>query len=203
MGGRNVKHNILVVGVGGQGVVTLGKIIAVAGKLDGFEVTGYENKGGAQRGGKVSNLISLYSEETYKNHSARVISGGIDTVLSTDLFETARYTSLYNVHTDIISELKAEIPALYRGKDTKELKTSVLAQQLQQRFPNTYLDEFTRKAIELTNSSINTNLVILMEGLSKGILPLKREAVLVSASKILGEKIVDIIANNIYEINCV
>jgi len=190
-----MKCSILIAGIGGQGVITLGKILAVAGKMSGFEVTGCENKGGAQRGGKASSLVRLYSEKTSSILSTRIIDGAIDIVLSTDLYETARYVPLYNNGTCIISDKRAEIPALYRGVESEAYSTSKLILKLSSKFPNTFFEEFSQRALELTGSSINANVLLLAETIKKDILPLDTYCVFNAVSRVLGEESACLVSN--------
>ena len=46
-------YNILLVGVGGQGVLTMFKILGNAARLQGIQVNGAETHGMSQRGGSV------------------------------------------------------------------------------------------------------------------------------------------------------
>ena len=50
-------HNILIAGLGGQGVVTLGTLFKKAALKAGIHVSGSERRGGAQREGHVASII--------------------------------------------------------------------------------------------------------------------------------------------------
>ena len=58
-GGDTVKCDIILCGVGGQGVLTVGAVIAMAAAADGLEVRQSEVHGMAQRGGAVLSHLRL------------------------------------------------------------------------------------------------------------------------------------------------
>lgn len=58
-----MKHEIIIAGFGGQGVLSMGKILAYAGLLDGLEVTWMPSYGPEQRGG-TANVTVILSDET-------------------------------------------------------------------------------------------------------------------------------------------
>ncbi|MFT7597838.1 MAG: indolepyruvate ferredoxin oxidoreductase [Acidimicrobiales bacterium] len=83
------EANILLVGIGGTGVVTVNQVIATAALLDGKYSTGLDQTGLAQKGGPVvSNLrISLAAEQGDEllKASNRVGDGATDTMLVFDI----------------------------------------------------------------------------------------------------------------------
>lgn len=58
-----MKHEIIIAGFGGQGVLSMGKILAYAGLLDGLEVTWMPSYGPEQRGG-TANVTVILSDST-------------------------------------------------------------------------------------------------------------------------------------------
>jgi 2-oxoglutarate ferredoxin oxidoreductase subunit gamma len=55
-------HEMLIAGFGGQGIVTLGKLIAYAGMLEGHEVCFWPRYGAEMRGGTANCTVILSSE---------------------------------------------------------------------------------------------------------------------------------------------
>lgn len=58
-----MKHEIIIAGFGGQGVLSMGKILAYAGLLDGKEVTWMPAYGPEQRGGTANVTVILSDEQ--------------------------------------------------------------------------------------------------------------------------------------------
>lgn len=57
-----MTHEIIITGFGGQGVLSMGKILAYAGLLDGLEVSWMPSYGPEQRGGTANVTVILSSE---------------------------------------------------------------------------------------------------------------------------------------------
>jgi indolepyruvate ferredoxin oxidoreductase beta subunit len=79
--------NILIAGVGGQGVLLTSKIIAEAALLQGLDVKQSEVHGMAQRGGSVLSQVRL-GEKVF---SPIVSEGDADLLIGFEPLETARY----------------------------------------------------------------------------------------------------------------
>jgi indolepyruvate ferredoxin oxidoreductase beta subunit len=86
--GMNVNvYNILISGVGGQGVLLTSKIIAEAAVLQGLDVKQSEVHGMAQRGGSVLSQVR-FGEKVF---SPIVSEGEADLLIGFEPLETARY----------------------------------------------------------------------------------------------------------------
>jgi Pyruvate/2-oxoacid:ferredoxin oxidoreductase gamma subunit len=182
-----MKFSILIAGVGGQGIITLGKIIAIGGKIAGYNIVGSENKGGAQRGGKASSLVKLYRQVEPDLISARIGSGQLQLLLSLDLFETGRYVELYSRDTVIVSNQNAVIPPLARRNETQNgIEPLKLQMALQEYFPQTYIQDFSSLAGSVVDSSINANLFILAFASCKGFLPIATDELAEATGFVLG-----------------
>jgi 2-oxoglutarate ferredoxin oxidoreductase subunit gamma len=58
-----MKHEIIIAGFGGQGVLFTGKVVSYAGLLDGKEVTWMPSYGPEMRGGTANCLVTVSDEE--------------------------------------------------------------------------------------------------------------------------------------------
>uniref|UniRef100_A0A7V4DGA7 2-oxoacid:ferredoxin oxidoreductase subunit gamma n=1 Tax=Candidatus Caldatribacterium californiense TaxID=1454726 RepID=A0A7V4DGA7_9BACT len=56
-------HEILIAGFGGQGILFLGRVLAVAGMLEGHEVSWYPSYGPEMRGGTANCTVIISDEE--------------------------------------------------------------------------------------------------------------------------------------------
>jgi indolepyruvate ferredoxin oxidoreductase beta subunit len=86
---KNIKYDIILAGVGGQGVLSLAAIIATAAAEAGLEVRQSEVHGMAQRGGAVLSHLRISSEPIFSDLIPR---GTADMVLSMEPMESLRYT---------------------------------------------------------------------------------------------------------------
>lgn len=84
----SVKCDIILCGVGGQGVLSLAGIIAASAMKDGLHVKQSEVHGMAQRGGAVMSHLRISSEEI---ESDLIGKGFADIILSMEPLESLRY----------------------------------------------------------------------------------------------------------------
>ncbi|HEY8607112.1 MAG TPA: indolepyruvate ferredoxin oxidoreductase family protein [Noviherbaspirillum sp.] len=79
---------IIVTGVGGTGVITIGQILAMAAHLEGKGVSVLDMSGLAQKGGPVMSHVRL-ADRQEDIHSTRVGTGAADLVIGCDAIVTA------------------------------------------------------------------------------------------------------------------
>jgi len=85
----NGKKDILIVGVGGQGIILASEILADAGKEAGFDVKKSEVHGMSQRGGSVSTHVR-FGQRVF---SPLIRDGEADILLSFELLEALRWVN--------------------------------------------------------------------------------------------------------------
>ncbi len=85
-----MKYDIVLCGVGGQGVLSVAAIIAGAAVAEGLKVRQSEVHGMAQRGGAVLAHLRLSSEDI---RSDLIPGGGAEMILSMEPVESLRYVS--------------------------------------------------------------------------------------------------------------
>ena len=90
--------NILMVGVGGQGIVLASDILTLVGMLSGYDVKKSEIHGMSQRGGSVFSHIR-FGEKVF---SPTIPAGKAHILLSLELMETLRWVPLLNTRTRLI-----------------------------------------------------------------------------------------------------
>ena len=86
-------YGILVTGVGGTGVITIGALIGMAAHLDGRGVTVLDMTGLAQKGGSVYSHIRIASHPD-DLHAVRIAAGEADAVIGGDLIVSASIEAL-------------------------------------------------------------------------------------------------------------
>ncbi len=92
-----MKVNVLIVGVGGQGVLTTSGILARAAMVEGFNVVSAETHGMAQRGGSVE--VHLRFGDV---RSPLIPYGSADFIASLEPVEVLRYGQYMNENTKIL-----------------------------------------------------------------------------------------------------
>ena len=86
-------YGILVTGVGGTGVITIGALIGMAAHLDGKGVTVLDMTGLAQKGGSVYSHIRI-ADRPDDLHAVRIAAGEADAVIGGDLIVSASVDAL-------------------------------------------------------------------------------------------------------------
>ena len=83
-----MKQDIILAGVGGQGILSIATIIGSAALEQGLYITQAEVHGMSQRGGDVQSHLRLSSEPV---HSDLIPRGGADLIVSLEPMEALRY----------------------------------------------------------------------------------------------------------------
>lgn len=174
-------HNVVVTGVGGTGVVTIGAVLAQAAHIDGKGAGMMEMAGLAQKGGAVH--IHLRLANRPEDISAiRVAVGEADCVIGGDLVVTAgaktvglmtkdRTGSVVNDHEIITGEFTRnrnfQVPA-------DRLKLSLQARMGE----DVAFFDASELALRALGDSIYSNMLVLGACWQRGLLPLSEDAIL-------------------------
>jgi indolepyruvate ferredoxin oxidoreductase beta subunit len=100
-----MKTNIILTGVGGQGVITAANILGKAVLKAGLNVYVSEIHGMAQRGGSVNCTVRIGDV-----YGPIVAEGKADALVSTEPVEALRYIRYSNKKTKIITDINPVIP---------------------------------------------------------------------------------------------
>jgi len=107
--------NILLVGVGGQGILLASEVLAEACMLAGFDVKKSEIHGMSQRGGSVVSHVRFGE----KVHSPVVPEGEGDILFGFELLETCRYLPLLKAGAKIVANnYRIPPPSVLLGQET-------------------------------------------------------------------------------------
>jgi indolepyruvate ferredoxin oxidoreductase len=173
--------NILVTGIGGTGVVTIGALLGMAAHLEGKGVTVLDQTGLAQKGGAVLSHVRIAAAPE-AIHAARIPPGEGDLILGCDLAVSAgpeamarmrpgRTRAFVNVHG-------APIGAFTRDPDLV-FPLGELEESIARAIGRAALDAFPaqRHATALMGDSIATNPFMLGYAWQKGAIPVSRAAI--------------------------
>ncbi len=100
-------YNILMVGVGGQGIILASDILVRAAMLAGFDAKKSEIHGMSQRGGSVFSHIRFGE----KVHSPTIPAGKADILFSLEEMETLRWIGYANSSTRVICTTRQIVPS--------------------------------------------------------------------------------------------
>lgn len=177
-----MKYDVILAGVGGQGVLSVAAIIALGAMKEGYQVKQSEVHGMAQRGGAVQAHLRIADTPI---PSDLIGSGKADMILSMEPLESLRYLQYLKPEgVFITSENPYENISNY--PDIEGIYTSI------RRLPSHRLVDAAKLAKE-AGSARATNMV--MVGAAASNLPVTKEMLLASIEELFaskGEKVVDI-----------
>ncbi len=150
--------NIILVGVGGQGIILVSKILTTGLMKAGYDVKMSEVHGMAQRGGSVSTQVR-YGDKVY---SPIIGQGEADILVSFEKMEAARWSEYLKPSGKMVVN-NYEIPSITIASGKAAYPEGVI-ESLQKTFDTTSLDA-TAAAIEVGN--IRTQNIVLLGALVK------------------------------------
>ncbi|MBM3392457.1 MAG: indolepyruvate ferredoxin oxidoreductase family protein, partial [Betaproteobacteria bacterium] len=173
---------LLVAGVGGTGVVTIGALIGMAAHLEGKGVTVLDMTGLAQKGGAVMSHVRLAASQE-QLHAPRLATGEADTLLGCDIVVAVSNDALVKTQPGrtraIVNTGKAITGDFVRNPD-HPFPLATMEGQIREAVGDGQADLFdaSRLATLLMGHSIGTNLFMLGYAWQKGRVPLSQDALL-------------------------
>ena len=173
--------NILVPGVGGSGVTTLGALLGMAAHLEGKGSTVLDQAGLAQKFGPVVTHIRIAAKQD-DIFAVRIAAGEADLILGCDLIVAAGDDALtrlndktshavINSHESATAEFTRNPDAQVPGEAMRQAIFDAVGAD------KTHFIDATRLATRLLGDSIATNLFLLGFAWQKGLVPLSVAAI--------------------------
>lgn len=168
--------NVVIAGVGGTGVVTLGNILGFAAHLEGKAVVELAQTGLAQKFGAVLSHVRIADSVDELGGGARVPEGSADVLLGCDLMVAAAQPALTLIAPErsaiVVNSHDALPPAFIHQRDLEFPAQALLAALRDRSEPDdfTVLDA-TRWAVELLGDAMLANVIMLGVALQRGLLP--------------------------------
>jgi indolepyruvate ferredoxin oxidoreductase, beta subunit len=151
---NNRVYNVLIVGVGGQGIILASDVLSKAAARNGYDVKKNEIHGMAQRGGSVSSHVRFGKEVS----SPTIRVGEADVLLSFEQIETLRYFPFLSEKGKVIvNDLRILPPAVFTGK--QEYPPDVIA-RVKEKVPDAVVLDGNAAAAALGNIRV-ANVILL------------------------------------------
>jgi indolepyruvate ferredoxin oxidoreductase len=175
-------YGILITGIGGTGVVTVGQILAMAAHVEGKGAIVLDMSGLAQKGGPVMSHVRLADKQS-DLHSTRVGTGSADLVIGCDLIVTASRDALSRMGEGrtyaAINSTGSSTAAFVKNPDWQfpgaSSKSEIIRACGEQQVD--FVDA-GQIATALMGDSIATNMFMLGYAWQKGQVPLSEAAIL-------------------------
>jgi indolepyruvate ferredoxin oxidoreductase len=176
----NEAYGILVTGIGGTGVITVGALIGMAAHLEGKGCTVLDFTGLAQKNGAVMSHIRL-APKPEDLHAVRIAAGGANLVLGCDMVVAAAPAALSRIEPGItkavINGYMQPVAAFVLNGDM-DLGAEAMMKSIRDAAGDeatTFVDG-TGLATAILGDSIATNLFMLGYAWQKGLVPLSLAA---------------------------
>jgi len=179
----NMITNILLVGVGGQGILLASEVLSEAFMLAGYDVKKSEIHGMSQRGGSVVSHVRFGT----KVFSPIVPEGEGDILFGFEIMETYRSLPLLRRGgTVVANDLRIQPPSVLLGQEAypENLPNAIAAQ-----FPDFKLVDGQRTAAEAGNAKVANT--VLLGAVSKR-LPIEEQYWLDAIGKMVPQKALSI-----------
>jgi len=187
-----MKFDIMLTGVGGEGVLTTQVMIARAANIEGYYVRGVQLHGLAQRGGVIPTFVRFGSEKELS--SPGIMQANADLVLAFEPLEAVRatYYARKEKTTFVINDYP--LVPIYAGISNIPYPTmSEIIKRIKPLAKQIYVFKASHLGKEKFGSAVFGNTILLGTVTGIGLLPLKeeslREAIKVTAPREMEDNI--------------
>ncbi len=174
-------YAVMINGIGGTGVVTIGAVLGMAAHLEDKAISIYDMTGFAQKGGAVQSHLRIGHKQSDIT-SLPIGPADSDLIIGCDLVVTASESSMKSVratHTKCVVNSDPVATSVLQLMRDFELPTAPLLAGLQKTFGDNLASvDATKIANALTGNSIASNMFMVGYAFQKGWLPLSEEAIL-------------------------
>jgi len=174
-------YSIIVTGVGGTGIVTIGGVLGMAAHLEGKGVGIIDQAGLAQKGGAVYSHIRI-AKRAEDIHAIRVAAGECDLVLGGDMVVVGNKKVLSTAKlggTTMVINTAEILPGDFTRNADFSLPTERLKRAIRTAAgaEKTHFVDGTRLATALLGNSIGANIFMVGYAYQLGALPLSAESI--------------------------
>lgn len=172
-------YNILITGIGGNGVITLGALLGMAAHLQGKGCSVLDVAGLAQRNGAVTSHVRI-ADRAETLHATRIASGSADVILGADIVVSVAPDTLSKCHpkrTRVIANTYVAPTSAFASNPDLDLSSQEMIKVLGDRVStdSEYVDLQTL-AYALMGDTVAANLMLLGFAAQKGWLPVSLAA---------------------------
>ncbi len=173
-------YSILVTGIGGTGVITLGALLGMAAHLDGKGCTVLDHTGLAQKNGAVMSHVRIAGRPD-ELHAVRIAPGGADAVLACDMVVATSRHALATIQrgvTRVVANSEVEPTAAFVTDGGLDLDVEAMRRALVDSCGAAKLNfvAATGLATAITGDSVATNMFLLGYAFQSGLVPVSLDA---------------------------
>jgi indolepyruvate ferredoxin oxidoreductase len=178
--GLDEPYDILITGIGGTGVVTIGALLGMAAHIEGRGVSVLDMAGLAQKNGAVLSHVRI-ARKPEDIHAVRIAAGGADLVLACDMVVAAGPEALGKMQNGVTRALvnsHLSPTADFTLNPDIRFPEEGLKQAIREATGHNLVEfaEATRLATALMGDAIATNMFMLGYAWQRGVIPVSLEA---------------------------
>ena len=180
--GLDKPWNILITGVGGTGVVTIGALLGMAGHLEGKGATVLDQTGLAQKGGAVTTHIRI-AKTPDDIHAVRIAAGEADLVLGCDMVVVNDYWALSKIRegrSRVVLNSYEAMPGTFTTRPDMQFPAADIVSAVRTALGGQDPDlvDATQLASALMGDAIAANLFMLGYAWQQGLVPISFDAIM-------------------------
>jgi len=171
-----MKFSVMLIGVGGEGVLTAGALVAQAAHEQGHFVRGVQLHGLAQRGGSIPTFVRFGSENEIS--SPGIMEGDADLVLAFEPLEAVRATHYASKKkTAFVIDDNAYMPVYANLLDLPYPPMKEIAKRVKPFAKELMVFNTAKLAEKEFGAAVLGNTMLVGAAVGAGLLPLKKESV--------------------------
>ena len=173
--------NILIAGIGGSGVITLGAILGTAAHLEGKGSSTLDVAGLAQRNGPVTSHLRV-AQSPSELHATRIASGSADLILGCDIVVTSGAEALSKINTtttNLVINTHVAPTSAFATNPNLDLSSAIMLKGIKEVANEKLINSIdaTRFATALMGNAIAGNLFLVGYAIQKGLFPISLAAI--------------------------
>ena len=173
--------NILITGIGGTGVITIGALLGMAGHLEGKGVSVLDMTGMSQKNGSVTSHVRIARTPT-ELRAQRIATGEADLILGCDLLTAGAVDAISKISLGrtlaVINTYEQPPGQFARNPDWQFPAAQVRSLIKETAGPSAEFVDATRIATALLGDSIAANLFMLGYAFQRGAIPVSFDALM-------------------------
>ena len=174
-------YGIMVTGIGGTGVITIGALLGMAAHIEGKGITVLDQTGLAQKNGAVGTHVRI-ADRPEDLHATRISGGGARLLLGCDIVTASTPDVLAMLAQDMSSAVvngHVTPPAAFVIDNTIDLSSRIMSKQIREATGESRSEfvDATTFATALLGDSIASNLFMVGVAYQKGLIPLRHDSI--------------------------
>jgi indolepyruvate ferredoxin oxidoreductase, beta subunit len=173
---RTLSYNIIVAGLGGQGVNTLTKILFELCHAQSLPCQGAIFKGGAQKAGTIHSELKIFAagQHDHIRCSNQILKGSLNLMLGLEPHEALRFAAFFNPGTNLIIN---DVPVPFYSERSTGRKPPDPIGQLTPVYPHLIARDFSAIAQGEYGDRRMAGLLMLREAAAADDFPVGRSAI--------------------------